>query len=681
MGRCKDFYSEIKDVAAQLRRVPFKYYNDVCSEETQEIWASSLCMQYCLVLDLLGDTPEARRIGRTFTSQISSYPIKVVGSLMKASLALIRGYSRIISDRDVFSYDDFKHHLDPYSDLAGAFFAPVKSRVMSFLVTCDPYAFRDLTQWICLLYKVHVQEDLGQSLLEDYLKEEDLFSSFTYNSTLMAEVNTVIREWFGDMSFRDTFNPHHGPGAIAGVKGRPSQVDKYSSFTIDQMYVASMQHIDVQWMDYFPVTPTVVSYDECRVCDVVFVPKTVITDRVISKENGALMFAQQGIKDCIVKHIEEHPYLRQIIDLSNQDRNRNLARDGSYDGSYSTIDLSSASDYVTVSLVKAAFRGTKLLEYLIAFRSRWARIDLTDQDGDPVDSVITRLEKYAPMGSALCFPVECIIFSALCEVATRRRYRKPKIRYCVYGDDIVCETPLFDDICLILEFCNFKVNHLKSYGGYLVHNFREACGGEYFDGFEVTPFHISRKYSPVQLTKMSANWAKCYIDMANECFCRLLLSCRAYLLLHLNNLDSELRKFSRTIGFPFVFASSQEEISGTDLVLLSWFPTNVGLKVGFSKTLQQRFVKCLTATTTPLDASYIVIEDGSAYFYTDQDIENIRYHLTLRVLSRRQAKSKYFQRVQQATPNLEYYLDLSEPIALSSVVGSSTALKLRSATL
>jgi len=64
-----------------------------------------------------------------------------------------------------------------------------------------------------------------------------------------------------------------------------------------------------------------------------------------------------------------------------------------------------------------------------------------------------------------------------------------------------------------LEELGFRVNRDKSFYDPDCW-FRESCGGEYCDGFDVTPMKVSRKYAHVdQLERMTA-----YVDSANAAY-------------------------------------------------------------------------------------------------------------------------------------------------------------------
>jgi hypothetical protein len=200
-------------------------------------------------------------------------------------------------------------------------------------------------------------------------------------------------------------------------------------------------------------------------------------------EPSTLQYCQQGIWKEIDRVVASDHRLRNRIGFHDQTRNQRLAALGSIERNFATIDLSAASDSVSHALVKSVFRGTKLLRYLLATRSRYTRLP---------DGRLIALKKFAPMGSSLCFPIETIIFAAICHYVTREHHATGK--YSVFGDDIIVPTQCVDDTMLILETLGFSVNREKSFYREDCW-FRESCGAEYCDGFDVTPMRVSRKYN------------------------------------------------------------------------------------------------------------------------------------------------------------------------------------------
>ena len=122
------------------------------------------------------------------------------------------------------------------------------------------------------------------------------------------------------------------------------------------------------------------------------------------------------------------------------------------------------------------------------------------------------------MGSAICFPTQCIIFTAVCLYAAiavcsqedtgvrvipqseirkfiRTRLwnrRSPNSPFTwkleppvVYGDDIAVDSRTTDCVISTLSRLGFTVNRSKSFTG--SQSFRESCGVFAFEGHDVTP--------------------------------------------------------------------------------------------------------------------------------------------------------------------------------------------------
>ena len=219
---------------------------------------------------------------------------------------------------------------------------------------------------------------------------------------------------------------------------------------------------------------------------VVFVPKTQTAPRVIAIEPSHVQYIQQSLKDHVYKVLEEHRLTKHSIRFTRQDVNQKLAHRGSIDKRTATLDLKDASDRVHLHLVQRIFKTSGLLEYLEDARSLHATLP----DGRNVI-----LSKYASMGSALCFPVEAMVFYTLVQVAMHYQDgRHPSSssieRYSamidIYGDDIIVPVDYADAVVSYLESFALKVNINKSFKE---GNFRESCGGDYFKGVAVNPVY------------------------------------------------------------------------------------------------------------------------------------------------------------------------------------------------
>ena len=171
------------------------------------------------------------------------------------------------------------------------------------------------------------------------------------------------------------------------------------------------------------------------------------------------------------------------IDLRDQSRNQQLAFESSISGRNATIDLSMASDTVSYNVVAALF-PSEWFYYLCDVRSPCYR------DGS---GKIVKYEKFSSMGNGSTFCVETLIFAAAC-------YAVGSKTYSVYGDDIIIEAELVENLLRLMRFLGFMINQDKSH---VTGPFRESCGVNAYLGKDVTPFYLR------DINKLKANW--CHI--------------------------------------------------------------------------------------------------------------------------------------------------------------------------
>jgi len=308
-------------------------------------------------------------------------------------------------------------------------------------------------------------------------------------------LRVVAEEMFGDFDITSyPFRPRHGNGATREVqRSTADSWHKNRQFLVDSEIIHYLRYRspDTDWHDWFYEPRRGLE----RTSELVCVPKSMTSNRTISKEPTTLQFLQQDVFRALDDYFKEK--LSAHIDLHDQERSRRFAKAGSSDGSYATIDLSSASDSVTVAHIDYLFEGLPIWYPLVATRSD--RVHVRSSRGE-VDCVI-ETSKFAPMGSATCFPTECAVFAIVAECAIRvttgRRSRDDD--YVIYGDDIVIRDDCFHTACAILHLLGFTVNRDKSFGGETSLGltsgafFREACGIECLNGEDITPLRLSRR--------------------------------------------------------------------------------------------------------------------------------------------------------------------------------------------
>jgi len=164
------------------------------------------------------------------------------------------------------------------------------------------------------------------------------------------------------------------------------------------------------------------------------------------------------------------------VDLSSQERNRQLAYEGSINGNYATIDLKMASDMLSIAAVETLFPR------------KWVRL-LHSLRSPAYKGVLGygEYQKFSSMGNGYTFVLETALFGAVAKVLSDN--------FAVYGDDIIVDSACADSVIRVLRHLGFQANQEKTF---LTGPFRESCGADFYNGTPVRPFFL-RKVS--NLTK------------------------------------------------------------------------------------------------------------------------------------------------------------------------------------
>jgi len=278
-------------------------------------------------------------------------------------------------------------------------------------------------------------------------------------------------------------NVQHGPGAVAEGLDSVSKFDFPSvSPEIESVFGPEVFRPFWGWGLQEPPKTAVVP------ARLHAAPKTAVKPRLISIEPVYNQYIQQGIHSILKRGIGR----MAICQYDSASPNWELARQGSIDGTLSTIDLSDASDRVSLSLFEHVFsRFPRFVAYCKASRS--ATVD--------TGHGVINLRKFASMGSTVTFPVEALVFTAILVMSVmecdglglssvRAIARRPGLR--VYGDDIIVPTIYCPKLFENLERFGLKVNQNKSF---FSGSFRESCGMDYYKGIQVQPVY-QRKHLP-----------------------------------------------------------------------------------------------------------------------------------------------------------------------------------------
>jgi len=371
----------------------------------------------------------------------------------------------------------------------------------------DSIAVDCVRQMTLIFYKLEVAYGKEKELkFLDQFKDTDkeLDSVFSqgldFQDRLIAEMRRLIGRVLCNEDPLDIV-PSHGSGSTAcrtlnwDKHHRPLQY--YSKlddvFPYSDYFFLNHSHLVDEMARLENSIP--IAIPRARVC---LVPKDSRGPRVISCEPAEFMFIQQGLMRKLYKAIETHTLTSGYVNFTNQTVNQELARRSSKgELELATIDLSDASDRVSLELVRRVFPH-QWFRALEACRSEETVLP---------NSEVIKLNKFAPMGSSCCFPVEALLFWA-CAVATIRILGK--IRHLpevfVYGDDIITDSKFFEFVVSGLESIGLKVNANKSYWK---GPFRESCGGDFHLGVNVTPVRV-REFLSKSRTSIATN-----ADLAN----------------------------------------------------------------------------------------------------------------------------------------------------------------------
>jgi hypothetical protein len=207
------------------------------------------------------------------------------------------------------------------------------------------------------------------------------------------------------------------------------------------------------------------------------VPKNYKADRMIAIEPSMNMYVQKGLGSLIRRSLR-----RVGIDLEHgQQTHADLARFAAVTGMLATIDLSMASDTVSLELVRALL-PSDWCEALEQCRSPYGVL--------PSGELIL-YRKFSSMGNGYTFELETLIFWALAS-ACAEIYGLSTSLLSVYGDDIIVPVGAAPLLIDVLEFAGFKTNESKTF---ISGRFRESCGKHFLGSVDVSPFYVKREDS------------------------------------------------------------------------------------------------------------------------------------------------------------------------------------------
>jgi hypothetical protein len=394
---------------------------------------------------------------------------------------------------------------------------PIFKEILHLKRTGDPAT---LTWLLTVCYhgkKIHWRDPQRKAdALRAWIEADEALVDVSESST--SELKEIIDVMLSDHGASEDFWPRHGPGSTADV-GR-SVVKKTQSIEPDAALRFAFRE-GVGLFHYPMFDSTAVMHlqgggeRDIRVSELSFAPKNLWVYRSICAESATIMWYQQGVAESLQRRMADSEIL-WFVRLKDQGWNRRLCLESSKDLKSSTIDLSRASDTVSLALVKRIF-PRRWLYYMLATRSNRTKLP---------DGSLYIQRKFAPMGSALCFPTQCIIFAAIVLRSYLRLYRslrkipnnctyEQQLRMLarflkrdgamigVFGDDIICDNTVVDDVLASLRSLNFVPNESKSC--LFSAPVRESCGIYAYQGHDVTPVYyrypIKERRGPIGVSQ------------------------------------------------------------------------------------------------------------------------------------------------------------------------------------
>lgn len=297
---------------------------------------------------------------------------------------------------------------------------------------------------------------------------------------------STARQYVGKVIYRINWSeitPRHGPGGIFPSR-RPMHKSNFTTYyeriAAYYPYDQHMWAIPSFWNELMLGDRSrYVRSEEDIVAKLTAVPKDSRGPRLICVHPAESIWIQQGQRKLLENAINQSPLTRGKVNFTDQSVNGSLALSSSDDMKYVTIDLKEASDRISCELVRYLF-GDHAYAYMSCSRANKIKL---------LDGRVMTLEKWAPMGNCLTFPVQSLIFYSLVRAGIRCRYGVNCNDIYVFGDDILFPTEYYEGAVKGLMEAGLVVNYQKTFHRGL---FRESCGVDAYSGVDVTPLRLKK---------------------------------------------------------------------------------------------------------------------------------------------------------------------------------------------
>lgn len=378
---------------------------------------------------------------------------------------------------------------------------PVPLRRLAAASVSDAVQLRYLRQLLLFSYKAYVTHDTQttQKAFAAFFETNDAVRKFgnslsTVSPYLLDLARRHVQSVLSRVRERDIL-PAHGPGAVTTSK--ETWTKHYS--TIETLFPYS------DWFSlYFERNHCAewdnTEYDDIIEAKLIAVPKDSRGPRLICVHPAEAVWIQQGLRCQLERAISQRrsakgPWPQGHIFFDDQSVNGRIAQLSSKSRRYATLDMKEASDRISDLLV----------QYLFGEKYKWFGCCRAQRVYVPASGVSPKLStwihSYAPMGNATTFPVQSLVFWAICVASLQRhRFHQPGAVF-VFGDDIIVPSEVAEVVINDLESFGLLVNRTKSFWRGA---FRESCGVDAFNGVNVTPIRWKTTLDAEHLTGLQA---------------------------------------------------------------------------------------------------------------------------------------------------------------------------------
>lgn len=251
---------------------------------------------------------------------------------------------------------------------------------------------------------------------------------------------------------------------------------------IFELYLSWDHELANAIVEHNECTPLGERYDIVDSSRATTVDKSDSARRFIAIEPTCNMFLQQGLMQLMYERLAEFGLDVQRL----PDQHRRMARYGSIHRDIATVDWSSASDCVSI----------ELLRWLLP--PEWFRaVSLVRSPNVAINGTSVELHMISSMGNATTFPLETLVFWTYAvamhqTLLTDSNSLFPEwedLTNCsVFGDDCIVPSTMDTQYMDFMVELGFIVNKEKSCYGPM--QFRESCGGDYLNGYDIRPYFV-----------------------------------------------------------------------------------------------------------------------------------------------------------------------------------------------